>query len=203
MPLTEARQTATRRLLQQLPQLPLKDSRKRYFSSRELAKAMQKPRTLCRLPIPRLRAGKPDVEIAVNTFEAASSRRPEAGPGRDSGGLSRTGQRRLKTWRRTSPPKRSNVSLHSGAVADWHRSDPWERCFHGIASDVGAGGGRRILVGPAWPKNWDVEFKLHAPNNTIAEGLSKQVRWKPEVTPDKRNTCVDPQSAFFESRNVQ
>ncbi len=28
----------------------------------------------------------------------------------------------------------------------------------------------RIHVLPAWPKDWDVEFKLHAPQNTIVEG---------------------------------
>ena len=28
----------------------------------------------------------------------------------------------------------------------------------------------RIHVLPAWPKDWDVEFKLRAPRNTIVEG---------------------------------
>ena len=28
----------------------------------------------------------------------------------------------------------------------------------------------RIRVLPAWPKDWDVEFKLAAPHNTIVEG---------------------------------
>jgi len=31
--------------------------------------------------------------------------------------------------------------------------------------------GRRILLFPAWPKEWDVEFKLHAPMNTTVEGV--------------------------------
>lgn len=34
--------------------------------------------------------------------------------------------------------------------------------------------GRRILLFPAWPKDWDVEFKLHAPMNTTVEGLWRQ-----------------------------
>jgi hypothetical protein len=29
--------------------------------------------------------------------------------------------------------------------------------------------GDRILLFPAWPKDWDVKFKLHAPRNTVIE----------------------------------
>ena len=29
--------------------------------------------------------------------------------------------------------------------------------------------GDEILLFPAWPKEWDVDFKLHAPGNTIVE----------------------------------
>lgn len=31
----------------------------------------------------------------------------------------------------------------------------------------------KILLFPAWPKDWDVDFKLHAPGNTIVEGKLK------------------------------
>lgn len=45
----------------------------------------------------------------------------------------------------------------------------------------------RIFILPAWPKEWDVKFKLHAPGNTTVEvelekGVIKQLR----VTPSKR-----------------
>jgi len=30
--------------------------------------------------------------------------------------------------------------------------------------------GTKILLFPAWPKEWDVDFKLHAPQNTIVSG---------------------------------
>jgi hypothetical protein len=30
--------------------------------------------------------------------------------------------------------------------------------------------GSKILLFPAWPKDWDVQFKLHAPANTAIEG---------------------------------
>jgi hypothetical protein len=31
--------------------------------------------------------------------------------------------------------------------------------------------GRRIFLLPAWPKDWDVEFKLLAPERTVVEGV--------------------------------
>jgi hypothetical protein len=29
--------------------------------------------------------------------------------------------------------------------------------------------GKKLLLLPAWPKNWDVHFKLHAPYSTTVE----------------------------------
>ncbi|MEI7898740.1 MAG: DUF5703 domain-containing protein [bacterium] len=36
--------------------------------------------------------------------------------------------------------------------------------------DAGGFSGRKIYLLPAWPKNWNVSFKLHAPYNTTVEG---------------------------------
>ncbi len=47
--------------------------------------------------------------------------------------------------------------------------------------------GDKILLFPAWPKNWDVDFKLHAPKNTIIEGSFKNGEVeKIEVSPKSR-----------------
>jgi hypothetical protein len=51
--------------------------------------------------------------------------------------------------------------------------------------------GRRILLLPAWPKNWDCDFKLHAPYQTVVEG--KVVAGKVmglKVTPESRRKDV-------------
>ena len=48
-----------------------------------------------------------------------------------------------------------------------------------------------IRILPAWPDAWDVEFKLHAPKNTVVEGAwkdGKMVRLK--VTPESRKNDV-------------
>ena len=45
----------------------------------------------------------------------------------------------------------------------------------------------RIVILPAWPKEWDVEFKLHCPENTVVECLFRQGRVERlHVTPDRR-----------------
>ncbi len=51
--------------------------------------------------------------------------------------------------------------------------------------------GQRVFLFPAWPKEWDVEFKLHAPQQTIVEGSyrSGRVAWL-KVTPVARQADV-------------
>jgi len=47
--------------------------------------------------------------------------------------------------------------------------------------------GRKIYVLPAWPKDWDVHFKLHAPYKTVVEGAFRNGKIEPlKVTPQKR-----------------
>ena len=33
--------------------------------------------------------------------------------------------------------------------------------------------GKRVILLPTWPKEWDLKFKLHAPENTIVAGEYK------------------------------
>ena len=47
--------------------------------------------------------------------------------------------------------------------------------------------GNKLFVLPAWPKTWDVSFKLHAPYNTTVEGVLKAGKLeKLKVTPESR-----------------
>ena len=47
--------------------------------------------------------------------------------------------------------------------------------------------GKKLYVLPAWPKNWDVSFKLHAPYNTTVEGVFKAGKLERlKVTPESR-----------------
>lgn len=45
---------------------------------------------------------------------------------------------------------------------------------------------KRLALLPAWPEDWDVEFKLHAPGNTVVECAFRQGRLERlQVTPDE------------------
>lgn len=47
--------------------------------------------------------------------------------------------------------------------------------------------GHRLFVLPAWPKEWDVEFKLHAPYHTVVEGVYRHGKLEQlKVTPKSR-----------------
>jgi hypothetical protein len=51
--------------------------------------------------------------------------------------------------------------------------------------------GRKILLLPAWPKDWNVDFKLHAPYNTTVEGRVVNGELKDlVVTPASRKADV-------------
>jgi hypothetical protein len=51
--------------------------------------------------------------------------------------------------------------------------------------------GDKIVLFPAWPKEWDVDFKLHAPKNTTVEGVLKNGEIVDlKVFPDNRSKDV-------------
>jgi len=57
--------------------------------------------------------------------------------------------------------------------------------------------GRQLFLFPAWPRHWDVEFKLHAPMNTTIEGVYRKGRLERlSVTPERRRSdlvVMEPQ----------
>jgi hypothetical protein len=47
--------------------------------------------------------------------------------------------------------------------------------------------GDKILLFPAWPKEWNVDFRLHAAKNTVVEGVWRNGKLeKLNVTPAVR-----------------
>jgi hypothetical protein len=52
--------------------------------------------------------------------------------------------------------------------------------------------GDRIVLLPAWPKDWDVEFRLHAPRRTVVEARVVKGRIERlEVSPESRRKDVE------------
>jgi len=51
--------------------------------------------------------------------------------------------------------------------------------------------GKKILLLPAWPKGWNVQFKLHAPQKTTVAGVYRDGKWEQlVVTPESRAADV-------------
>jgi hypothetical protein len=51
--------------------------------------------------------------------------------------------------------------------------------------------GRRILLLPAWPREWDVDFRLHAPGPAVVEASVRRGRvTRLRVTPESRRRDV-------------
>ena len=51
--------------------------------------------------------------------------------------------------------------------------------------------GKKILLLPAWPKDWDADFKLHAPGNTTVEGVYRNGKLQRlKVIPSSRRKDV-------------
>jgi len=64
--------------------------------------------------------------------------------------------------------------------------------------------GDRILLLPAWPKEWDVSFKLHAPRQTTVECVYRAGKVEAlNVTPEARQKDVEVMSAADERKPEQ
>ena len=51
---------------------------------------------------------------------------------------------------------------------------------------------KRILLFPAWPEDWNVSFKLHAPYNTTVEGVFRDGKLERLVVlPEERAKDVE------------
>jgi hypothetical protein len=50
--------------------------------------------------------------------------------------------------------------------------------------------GKEIRVLPAWPKDWQVNFKLHAPYNTVVSGNYSKKNTNIETIPLKRKKDI-------------
>ena len=56
--------------------------------------------------------------------------------------------------------------------------------------------GKKMLLFPAWPKDWNVDFKLHAPQNTTVAGVFKAGKLERlTITPESRASDVEVMAA--------
>jgi hypothetical protein len=139
--------------------------------------------------------GKPDLQMARNTFNARLFPFSKCW-GQDGMEAALLGL--------TDEAKSSVIQAFLGSFGNQRFSWFWSGNNDWIPDmDNGGGGmttlqmmlmqcdGKRIQLLPAWPKEWTVDFKLHAPYNTIVEGHVKDGKiTELKVTPKERTKDV-------------
>lgn len=195
-----SRRNYWRRLLAQLPTLPQSQENGTTFllpAQQILAEPInsENPELYAVFPYRLYGVGKPDLDTARNAYV----RRPYKG---------NEGWRQDPIWAAMlglTPEAKAMVAQrfatkHPGSrfPAFWGPNYDWIP-----DQDHGCGGmialqamlmqtdGDRILLFPAWPKEWDVSFRLHAPGKTVVEGVWQGGRLQSlQVTPAHRRKDI-------------
>jgi alpha-L-fucosidase 2 len=186
-------------LLQQLPDVPMRD----VAGAKVLAPAervsgepkdTENPELYAIFPFRLYGVEKPALEIGRGTFDARKNKRT-GGPQLDAIqaaylGLPKIASQYVVESFTAKPAQR--FPAFWGPNNDWTPDQT-----HGSVAAMALqamllqADGNRMLLAPAWPKEWDVEFKLYAPNGTIAEGAIKAGKFERlKTTPEKRMSDV-------------
>ena len=141
--------------------------------------------------------GKPDVDIAVNTFLLDTNVlkfRSHIGWKQDNIFAARLGltdeASRLTLLKLRNSGKR--FPAFWGPGFDWTPDHNWGGSgMIGLQEMLMQVQGEKIFLFPAWPKHWDVHFKLHAPYQTTIEVTLKNGKLeKLDVMPAHRKKDV-------------
>ena len=193
------RQRCTR-MLGELPSIPLgqTDGQTLVLPAERFdrKKNSENPELYCVFPYRLFGVGKPDIEIARATFDARLHHSHDCWS-QDDLQMALLGMtERAKQY----VSARASAASHSDS-----RFPAFWNAFHDWVPDVDHGGvlqlalqfmlmqceGRQIRLIPAWPREWDVDFRLHAPYQTIVEGAVRDgVITELCLTPQSRRADV-------------
>lgn len=123
--------------------------------------------------------GKPNLDVAVNTWKydtLAIKFRSGIGWKQDNIFAARMGLTKEAAELTTFKLKDSGRRFPAfwGPGFDWTPDHNWGGSgMIGLQEMLMQVDGKKIILFPAWPKSWDVHFKLHAPYNTTVEATVK------------------------------
>ena len=194
---TEAQRTRWTRILQELPPLPVAvvDGVKllRPSSQSGAGNNGEHPELYAVFPYRLFGVGKPDLDLARVTYEKRSDRN-NYGWCHDSIQAACLGLGD-EAGRQVALRARSHRAYRFPAM--WLGFDWIPDQNHGcnilttLQTMLLQSDGQKIYVLPAWPRKWDVLFKLHAPYNTTVEVKFKAGKLeKLTVTPESRRKDV-------------
>jgi alpha-L-fucosidase 2 len=189
-----------RRILGELPEIPVgeKEGVKVILPAERFDKKKntENPELYGIFPYRIFGVGKADLKLARDTFAARLHKSHECWS-QDEIQMALLG---LTAEVKESLMKRASAASHSES-----RFPGFWNAFKDWLPDVDHGGvlqmalqlmlmqceGEQILLLPAWPGEWDVDFKLHAPRQTIVEGKVREGRVvELSVTPESRRKDV-------------
>ena len=191
---TERREKWTR-LQQELPPLPMgeRDGKKVIAVAEEILEHghnAENPELYAVFPYRLFSIGRPDFEIGLSTFIA---RKYDVCRGWHQNDIWAAYVGRMKEARDHIVKRFSERSPDIRFPAFWKTGDWIPGQCHGSAGMIALqrmllqADGDKIFLFPAWPKDWDVRFKLHAPQNTTVEGVFRNGRLESlKVTPESR-----------------
>jgi len=188
------------RLLKEIPEIPIteRDGKKYVLPAGKFGARgnCENPELYTVFPFRIFGVGKPDLDMARDTFLA-----------RGEGAFHGWQQTAVQAAYLGSPGSArtmlvSNASTHhakSRFPAFWGPNYDWtpDQCHGGNILNTAQTmllqcEGRKILLLPAWPADWDVHFKLHAPLNTTVEAVVKGGKVQTmKVTPASRAKDVE------------
>lgn len=154
---------------------------------------VENPELYAVFPYRRFGAGKPDLDLARRTF-AARRIKGNTGWNQDETqaallGLTEEARRGLDDRLRRKH-EGSRFPAFWGPNYDWiPDQDHGGNAMMALQTMLLQADGNQLYLFPAWPKDWDVSFKLHAPGNTIVKGVYRDGKLQElSVEPEIRRT---------------
>lgn len=141
--------------------------------------------------------GLPDLEVAVDTWKYGVDNKDQKNYiswHQDAIFCARMGltdeAKEITLKKMTDAPRR--YPTFWGPGHDWVPDHNWGGSgMIGVQEMLMQVVGDKIYLFPAWPKEWNVDFKLHAPGNTIVEGNLNNGKVKNlKVTPQQRKKDI-------------
>jgi hypothetical protein len=188
------------RLLEALPPIPIgeKDDVRVLLPAERFDKLknVENPELYAIFPFSIYGVGKPDLQLARDTFAARLHVSHECWSQDDvQMAMLGLGEQAKQFITRRAAPDSHSASRFPGF---WDAHHDWiPDMDHGgvlqlaLQSMLMQTDGRRIILLPAWPMDWDAEFKLHAPMRTIVQGKVKSGRLAElQVTPEHRRADI-------------
>jgi hypothetical protein len=163
-----------KKILEELPPIPLKDGRLQPAETFADKKNFENPALYAVFPYRIYGIGKPDLELARTTYQARGERL-NYGWCQDSIQAACLGfgveAGRLVSARAAQSNKAHRFPAMWGPNFDWTPDqDHGNNILTTLQLMLLQYEDDKIFVLPAWPKGWDCDFKLHAPQTTVIEG---------------------------------